>query len=69
MIEVFCTFMCCTLAKLPTRIETVARDKKLHHKLPSAAPSVRGNPTEMCFGGNAGVQSSQDNMEKFRRLI
>jgi hypothetical protein len=30
-------------------------DKKLHHKLPCAAPSVWGNPTEICVSSNAGV--------------
>jgi len=34
-----------------------------------ATPSVWGNPTEMCVSGNAEVQSSQDNMEEFKRLI
>jgi RNA-directed DNA polymerase len=34
-----------------------------------AIPSVRGNPTGMCVSGNTEVQSSQDNMEKFKRLI
>ena len=47
---------------------TKSRDKRLHHKLPSATPSVWGNPTGMCVSGNAGVQSSQDNMEEFKRL-
>ena len=46
-----------------------ARDKKLHHVLLCATPSVWGNPTEMCVSGNAEVQSSQDNMEEFKRLI
>ncbi|KPQ44461.1 MAG: hypothetical protein MPEBLZ_00958, partial [Candidatus Methanoperedens nitroreducens] len=31
------------------------RDKKLHHVLPRATPSVWGNPTEICVGGNAEV--------------
>lgn len=48
---------------------TYACDKPLHHVLQRAAPSVWGNPTEMCVSGNAGVQSSQDNMEEFKRLI
>ncbi len=30
-------------------------DKKLHHKLPCATPSVWGNPTEICVSSNAGV--------------
>jgi hypothetical protein len=41
-------------------------DKKLHHELPCATPSVWGNPTGMCVSGNAEVQSSQDNMEEFK---
>jgi hypothetical protein len=36
--------------------------------LPCATLSVWGNPTGMCVSGNAGVQSSQDNMEEFKRL-
>ena len=30
-------------------------DKKLHNELLYATPSVRGNPTMICAGGNAGV--------------
>jgi transposase len=32
-----------------------SRDKRLHHKLLSATPSVWGNPTEICVSGNAEV--------------
>lgn len=34
----------------------------------SAAPSIWGNPTVMCAGSNAGVQSLQDNMEMLEVL-
>jgi len=40
------------MGELPVNIRC---DKKLHHKLPCAAPSVWGNPTEICVSSNAGV--------------